>query len=126
MRPAPLALGSVAAGAAAAAWRVARFRPAASPVPPADASGLDANAAAARLGELVRIPTVSSRDAALVDAALVDAAVFARFRDRLAELYPHTHRVLEREVLGDGALLYRWRSGTGRRWCSWPTTTSSR
>ncbi len=109
MRTAPLLLGTAAAGAAAAARRVARFRPDPHPVPPADDAGLDADAAAARLAELVRIPTVSSRD-----PAAVDRAAFARFRERLAELYPHTHRVLEREVLGEGALLYRWRSGTDR------------
>jgi carboxypeptidase PM20D1 len=109
MRTAPLLLGSAVAGAAAAARRVARFRPLGAPVPPADASGLDAGAAAERLAELIRIPTVSSPD-----PAQADAAAFARFRDRLAELYPHTHRVLEREVLGGGALLYRWRSGTAR------------
>ncbi|MGY1887683.1 M20/M25/M40 family metallo-hydrolase [Blastococcus sp. SYSU DS0753] len=63
--------------------------------------------AAERLAELIRIPTVSSRD-----RERVDQAVFARFRDRLAELYPATHEVLEREVLGDGALLYRWRGTT--------------
>ncbi len=109
MRVAPVALGCAAAVGAAAARRVARFRPLHTPVPPADAAGLDPDAAAARLGELVRIPTVSSRD-----PGQVDAAAFRRFRDRLAELYPHTHRVLEREVLGDGALLYRWPSGTDR------------
>ena len=112
MRTAPLLAGAAAtaaAGAAAVARRVARFRPDTTVVPPADTSGLDADAAAARLGELIRIPTVSSRD-----RALVDGAAFARFRERLAELYPHTHRVLEREVLGDGALLYRWRGGTDR------------
>ncbi len=110
MRIAALLLGSAAAGtagAAAAVRRVARFRPDPEPVAPADATGLDADAAAARLGELIRIPTVSSRD-----PAAVDRAAFARFRERLAELYPHTHRVLEREVLGEGALLWRWRSGT--------------
>ncbi|MGY1717348.1 M20/M25/M40 family metallo-hydrolase [Geodermatophilus sp. SYSU D01106] len=113
MRTAPLLAGAasagVAAGGVALARRVARFRPAPAAVPPADATGLDADAAAARLGELIRIPTVSARD-----RALVDASAFARFRDRLAELYPYTHRVLEREVLGHGALLYRWRSGTDR------------
>jgi carboxypeptidase PM20D1 len=98
--------GLVAVGVAAGR-RIAAFRPSAPEVPPAETSGLDAGAAAERLAELVRIPTVSSRD----DAA-VDRDAFARFRDRLAELYPHTHRVLDREVLGDGALLYRWRSGS--------------
>ncbi len=109
MRAAPLLFGSAAALAGAAVRRVARFRPVEVAVPPADGTGLDADSMAARLAELVRIPTVSSRD-----PAEVDAAAFARFRERLAELYPHTHRVLEREVLPGGALLYRWRSGNHR------------
>jgi carboxypeptidase PM20D1 len=89
-----------------AARRVFRFRPPTSAPDPADLDGLDADAAAARLAELVRIPTVSSRE-----PGEVDAAAFARFRERLIELYPATHGELDREVLGDGALLYRWRSG---------------
>lgn len=99
--------GLLAAGVAAGR-RIAAFRPSDVEVAPADPTGLDAYAAAGRLAELIRIPTVSARGPGAVDR---DAS--ARFRDRLAELYPHTHRVLERGVLGDGALLYRWRSGTG-------------
>jgi len=90
-----------------AARRIDRFRPAPVDVPAPDLDGLDADAAAARLAELIRIPTVSSRNPA--DA---DSGAFARFRERLVELYPETHRALDREVLGDGALLYRWRSGS--------------
>jgi carboxypeptidase PM20D1 len=103
------ALVAAACGAAvsAAVRRVARFRPPEVTPSPADLDGLDADAAAARLAELVRIPTVSSRE-----PGEVDAAAFATFRERLRELYPATHRALDREVLGDGALLYRWRSGT--------------
>jgi carboxypeptidase PM20D1 len=102
-------LMAAATGTAAsvAALRVSRFRPPAGAADPADLEGLDADAAAARLAELVRIPTVSSRE-----PGEVDAAAFARFRERLVQLYPATHGALDREVLGDGALLYRWRSGT--------------
>ncbi|TFV64845.1 UNVERIFIED_ORG: M20/M25/M40 family metallo-hydrolase [Bacillus sp. AZ43] len=102
-------LVAAACGAAvtAVARRVARFVPPDVSPAPADLEGLDAAAAAERLAELVRIPTVSSKD-----PAEVDTAAFARFRERLVELYPGTHRVLDREVLGDGALLYRWRSGS--------------
>ncbi|WP_346621101.1 M20/M25/M40 family metallo-hydrolase [Blastococcus montanus] len=98
-----LALAAAAAAATTTARRVARFRPDDRPVPPVDLTGLDADAAAGRLAELIRIPTVSSRD-----RADVDEAAFERFRARLAELYPRTHDALEREQLGDGALLYRW------------------
>jgi carboxypeptidase PM20D1 len=105
-----LAGTATAAAALLAGRRVARFRPPQVDVPVADLDGLDGDAAAGRLAELLRIPTVSSRD-----PADVDSEAFARFRERLGELYPETHRALDREVLGDGALLYRWRSGTDQR-----------
>ena len=42
---------------------------------------------------------------------------FETFRERLTSS-TRDHRVLEREVLGDGALLYRWRAApTCRPWC---------
>ncbi|TYP83810.1 M20/M25/M40 family metallo-hydrolase [Blastococcus xanthinilyticus] len=98
---------AAAAAATTAARRVARFRPDDRPVEPVDLTGLDADAAAGRLAELIRIPTVSSRD-----RSQVDPAVFERYRACLAELYPRTHAALDREQLGDGALLYRWRGTT--------------
>ncbi|MFD2092674.1 M20/M25/M40 family metallo-hydrolase [Blastococcus deserti] len=103
------ALLAAACGAAVstAARRVARFRPPELVPDPPELEGLDAEAAAGRLAELVRIPTISSRE-----PADIDEAAFARFRERLTGLYPQTHRVLEREVLGNGALLYRWAGGT--------------
>jgi carboxypeptidase PM20D1 len=99
--------GAALAGLATTTRRVVAFQPPAADPQRADLDGLDADAAAARLAELIRIPTVSSRD-----PDEVDADAFERFRQRLTELYPLTHRVLERELLGEGALLYRWRSGT--------------
>ncbi|MGC5168154.1 M20/M25/M40 family metallo-hydrolase [Luteimicrobium sp. DT211] len=69
---------------------------------------------AARLSALVRVPTVSSRV-----AEEVDAARFAELVALLEALYPHVHRVLERELVtaapdaAEGhSLLFRWR-GTG-------------
>ena len=63
---------------------------------------------------LLRIPTVSRND-----PALVDVAAFATFRKTLAELYPLVHARLELDLVecDDGAisLLYRWPGqGTGR------------
>lgn len=106
----PLALAGTAALATAVgttARRVARFRPATTAVAPVDLAGLDAGGMAARLSELIRIPTISSRD-----RSSIDEAAFAEFRARLGELYPRAHAALEREQLGDGALLYRWRGTT--------------
>ena len=100
-----LALAGVVA-AASSARRVSRFTADAPVVEPADLGDVDGDAAAERLAQLVRIPTISR------DAAEVDAAAFARFRERLAELYPRTFAALELEVLGAGALLLRWRSGS--------------
>ncbi|MCZ2837107.1 M20/M25/M40 family metallo-hydrolase [Modestobacter sp. VKM Ac-2985] len=97
-----------AVGAGAALTRVRRFRPPAHPeVPPADVAAVDACRAADHLAQLIRIPTVSRRD-----PEQADQSVFTTFRERLAELYPHTHRELELELLGTGALLFRWRSGS--------------
>lgn len=107
-RPLLLAGAAAAAVAAGAATRrVSRFRPAEALGDVVDLGGLDADAAAARLAELIRIPTVSRND-----RAEIDEAAFAEFRARLATLYPVTHAALEREQLGDGALLYRWRGTT--------------
>ncbi|MCZ2824637.1 MULTISPECIES: M20/M25/M40 family metallo-hydrolase [unclassified Modestobacter] len=97
-----------AVGAGAALTRVRRFRPPASPdVPHADVGAVDACRAADHLAQLIRIPTVSRRD-----PEQVDQSVFSAFRDRLGELYPHTHRELELELLGTGAMLFHWRSGS--------------
>lgn len=106
MKRAVLAACAAAAGTAVAR-RVAAFRPEDDAVVAEDLTGLDAGAMAGRLAELIRIPTESFRD-----RSRIDAAAFERFRDRLAELYPQLHRVCERQVLGDGALLYRWPGAT--------------
>lgn len=61
-------------------------------------------ACAAHLQGMVRIPTVSHPDCADMD--------FDRFRELHAYIeatYPLVHKTLEKEVLGRGALLYRWK-----------------
>ena len=56
-----------------------------------------------RLARFVQLPTVSSYSTQDEDANL-----FASVPDLLAELYPTAHGVLERELIGDRAIVYRW------------------
>ncbi|MDP3652728.1 MAG: M20 family peptidase [Rhodoferax sp.] len=64
---------------------------------------VDEAAVAARLGEAVRLRTLSSRD----DAAL-HADQFQQLHALLQTRFPKTHAVLKREVVGDLSLLYTW------------------
>lgn len=57
-----------------------------------------------RFRELLRIPTVSR-----ADPAQVDTAAFELFRETLARSYPRVHAGLERDVVADHAMLFRWR-----------------
>ncbi len=57
-----------------------------------------------RLRELLRIPTIS-----FVDESRTDWSRFEELADALARLYPLVHERLEREVVADRSLLYRWR-----------------
>ncbi|MDN3496002.1 M20/M25/M40 family metallo-hydrolase [Planococcus sp. APC 4015] len=56
-----------------------------------------------RFRELLRIPTISH-----ADESLVDWTRFEEFRSALERLYPETHRVLQRDLVGGHSLLYRW------------------
>ena len=44
---------------------------------------------------------------------LIDFDVFFQLHDYLEKTYPHVHAVMEKEVIGKAALLYRWK-GTGK------------
>ena len=55
------------------------------------------------LRTLVRIPTIS-----YLDEAETDLHQFVAFRERLAELYPNVHRVLDLELVDGHSLLFRW------------------
>lgn len=57
-----------------------------------------------RFRELLAIPTVSH-----VDTTRTDTARFAEFRAALERLYPLVHAHLEREIVAEHSLLYRWR-----------------
>ena len=97
---AALALTVLALGAVLA-WRTWRFpsvQPAVTAVP---GVAVDGDAAAARLGEAIRLPTVAQGQAE-------HDAAFAELHALLARRYPRAHAVLQRETIGRHALLYRW------------------
>lgn len=72
-------------------------------VPPISVLEVDEAGAVARLGEMVRLRTISSRD----DATL-NADQFQQLHALLQARFPKTHAVLKREVVGDLSLLYTW------------------
>lgn len=59
-----------------------------------------------RLARLIGVPTISLR----TDR---DDASFATFRTLLSEMYPLTHQHLDRELVADGCILFRWAGGGG-------------
>ena len=64
---------------------------------------VDADRAISNLQALVRIPTISR-----LDESEMDWEPFLAFREKLAELYPHTHRTLELEAVDGHSMLFRW------------------
>ncbi|MFZ2305936.1 MAG: M20 family peptidase [Rhodoferax sp.] len=64
---------------------------------------VDEAGAAARLGEAVRLRTISSRD----DASL-NADQFRQLHSLLQTRFPKAHAALKREVIGDLSVLYTW------------------
>lgn len=72
-------------------------------VAPLAVLAVDEAGAAARLGEAVRLRTISSRD----DAAL-NADQFTQFHALIQAKFPKVHATLKREVVADLSLLYTW------------------
>ena len=56
-----------------------------------------------RFRELLRIPTISRSD-----PTQVDTGAFALFRETLQRSYPRVHAALERELVAEHAMLFRW------------------
>jgi carboxypeptidase PM20D1 len=76
------------------------------PAPAAEASApvaVDAELAAARLGEAVRFQTVS-----YASGAPIDTAAFLGFHDFLARNFPKAHGAMRRELISKLSLLYTW------------------
>ncbi len=72
-------------------------------VPPLAVLPVDEEGAARRLGEAVRLHTISSRD-----DPLLNADQFLQLHQLLQARFPKAHAVLKREVVGGLSLLYTW------------------
>ncbi len=106
------AAGAGVAGAAAVRRRLAAYAPdePGGPAPYAQAPEPYADAAAAHLSALVRVPTVSPREDGETDLGAFDA-----FHAALRELYPRVHETLTLEVLPDRALMLHWTGASDER-----------
>lgn len=72
-------------------------------VTPAAAPPLDADAAAARLGQALRFPTIS-----YPDGAQIDSTTFRGLHAFLETAFPAVHARLQREVISGLSLFYTW------------------
>ena len=94
--------------AAVMAWNTLRFPDAMfDPGPPdpeivARVNAVDVEMVAARIGEAVQFPTVINDDYEL------DPEPFLALHDWLESTYPLTHAVLEKDIVNDLSLIYRW------------------
>lgn len=85
------------------ALRAARFGGLIEPVPPAPLPPIDGRAAAVRLGEALRCPTIS-----WPEGEKFDANAFDDLRLVLESNFPRVHAVLTRETVAGLSLLYTW------------------
>jgi carboxypeptidase PM20D1 len=72
-------------------------------VEPVPAVALDAEAAAARLANALRLPTLSH-----LDPAQRNEEAFAALNDYLIHTFPLVHATLSREAVGEHGVLYTW------------------
>ncbi|MBU2287259.1 MAG: M20 family peptidase, partial [Gammaproteobacteria bacterium] len=89
--------------AAVVAFRTWRMPSAQVPVQAVEKVAVDADAVARRLSGAIPIRTVSS-----LDPAERNGAEFDKLHAYLAQQFPALHAKLEKEVVGDHALLYTW------------------
>ena len=69
---------------------------------------IDVRGAAERLSGAIQIPTITASD-----PERAERAPFGEFIRYLEKAYPAVHRILEREIVNDYSLLYRWKGGAG-------------
>lgn len=100
-------VGALAVTGAVIAYNTATFEPAgladASDVRLAGPIEPDANAAAQRLGAAIRFQTISNQD-----PARNRMEEWSGFQAWLQTTYPAAHKAMQREIVGQASLLYRW------------------
>ncbi len=84
--------------------RTAAFRSRRYAVEPQRGLKIDVNRAAERLSGAVQLPTIT-----VSDPEKGDWAPFEQFIRYLEQAYPSAHAVLEREIVNNYSLLYRWK-----------------
>lgn len=84
--------------------RALRFNPPDEEAPSGEKIELDNRSATEHLAQMVRLRTVSSRS-----AELVDKSQFEAFQNLLPVLYPEVTRTCPREFIGETGMLYHWK-----------------
>lgn len=64
----------------------------------------DTEKAISDLGEMIKCKTISCRN-----KSLEDDAEFDKFRDLLPQLFPEIHKIVDRKLIGNRAILYHWK-----------------
>lgn len=90
--------------------RAALFKPGEGKNTPGEAAGIEYKRAVEHLSQMVRVPTVSSRN-----PQEVDEGAFEDFRRLLETLYPRVTATCPRERIGPSGLLYYWKGNSPAR-----------
>ena len=97
-------LGALGAAAAANCVHAALYKPEKTPAIELQPERCNEERACEHISKALQIPTISNPD-----KNLVDWSQFERFHRFLEEAYPLIHEKLEKEVVLEASLLYRWK-----------------
>ena len=97
-------LGALGAAAAANCVHTALYKPEKTPAIELQPERCNEERACEHISKALQIPTISNPD-----KNLVDWSQFERFHRFLEEAYPLIHEKLEKEVVLEASLLYRWK-----------------
>ena len=97
-------LGALGAAAGLNAYRAYKFVPEAKTYPALEEEKVDAERAMEHLSKAISIPTISDPD-----KSKVDFTQFEKFHAFLEEAFPLIHKNLEKEIVCEASLMYRWK-----------------